>query len=854
MSDRFIRDMLVTALAFVLLLPTLPAQDLPKLEEALKAIDPISSSARQRLMLRKVIREVQKAIEVATDQPERWPLLELQFRAQQKLVKIDEDPKHRADILDTCRELVNAPDDFAMLRLKSDLLLSQIEQAKKGNNLSQRAKALRLFVDRYIGTAAGPEAIKTAIPMAREFGDSALIADLRQIIQVHYAADHEMIHYQKEQFPGEVFAAPFAGLIKSSDGKLMRFPMDAFGTSSFVLFWSKEGEGLQQLQRLAAASVLRGDMDGRLNILSCNLDDLEDAGESIVRGLGMNWPCLHLPGGRENHIFKVYGGNDPFLLRLSATAQAAIFMGGVRRNREDGSANYENTLNSYMARKWTKPVYSSQLRALSAGEFLIFDPLKGDSALPASIQPIQACFVAPPMRHQLSHQDQVANYRKAVDLCRKAIVTGSNDGDLWRIRDRLIVALMGLWKTEGDLAHLEASFVEAEAAMNAGYPSGADLIARFCLARQALRNPQADGGVIIDNFITESSASGPALAAACFLALDIADRLRFEQARDLILKQHTEEPEMWLIASFLLDRHHSYWMHQVPYTFGWIYDRREGHFITDGNSEPSRRMLSAELLGANGKPFQIPQDLTTDTTVIVFASAPPWSTKRDDGLPPSPERTLQTLLSLAQERPKQDLQVCVAFIDDKAYGESFTGLAKHELSCTMLAVPGGDHNSVVHRLGATALDQGLGGVILAKDGRILKVVSGLSPTSMRIGGIMENTVRRVMSRRDELKVLAIIEKGEVEAAKKLILTLAPHQDPDAVDDKGRSIKYPTQAMSHLRARARVHAAMKDWGKAHADAELICQRRARMDADMSRLSSQLGRDQVFRDEMKAKLDK
>ena len=145
-------------------------------------------------------------------------------------------------------------------------------------------------------------------------------------------------------------------------------------------------------------------------------------------------------------------------------------------------------------------------------------------------------------------------------------------------------------------------------------------------------------------------------------------------------------------------------------------------------------------------------------------------------------------------------------------------------------------------------------MILAKDGRILKVVSGLSPTSMRIGSIMENTVHRVISRRDELKVLAMIEKGELEAANKLILTLAPYQDPDAVDDKGRNIKHPTLPMSHLRARARVHAAMENWEKAYADAELIRQRCARMDADMSRLSSQLGRDLAFRDEMKAKLGK
>ncbi len=854
MSGRFVRGMLVIAVAFMFLPPSIPAQDLPKLEEALKAIDPTSSSARQRLLVRKVIRDVQKAIEAATDQATRWPLLEFLFRAQQKLVKLDDDPKHRADIIETCRELVNAPDDFAALRLKPDLLISQIEQVKKGNSPSERAKALRLCVERYIGTAAGPEAIKTAIPMAREFGDSALIADLRQVMQVHYAADHEIIDYQKEQFPGEVFAAPFAGVIKRSDGKLMRFPMDAFGTSAFVLFWSMEGEGLQQLQRLAEASKLREDMDGRLNVFSCNLDDLDDAGESIVRRLGMNWPCLHLPGGRENHIFKTYGGNDPFLLRLSATTQAAIFMGGVRRNREDGSANYENTLNSYMARKWTKPAYSSQLRALCAGEFLIFDPLKSDSALPASILPIQACFVAAPMRHRLSHQDQIANYRKAVDLCHKAIAAGSDAADLWRIRDRLIVALMALWKAEGDLAHLEASFVEAKAAMDAGYPNGTDLIARFCLARQALRNPQADSGAIIDDFITESSASGPSLAVACFLALDVADRLRFEQARNLILKEHTEKPEMWLIASFLLDRHHNYWMFQVPYTFGWIYDRREGHFITNGNAEPARRILKAELRSADSKPFRIPQDLKTDLTLIMFAAAPPWSSKRDDGLPPSPERAVQALVPLAQGRPEQDLQVCVAILDDKAYSEAFTDRAKNELPCTMLAVPGGVNNPLVHRLGVVTIDQGLSGVILAKDGRILKVVSGLSPTSMRIGSIMENTVRRVISRRDELKVLAMIEKGELEAANKLILTLAPYQDPDAVDDKGRNIKHPTLPMSHLRARARFHAAMENWEKAHADAELIRQRRARMDADMSRLSSQLGRDQAFRDEMKAKLGK
>ena len=840
MSKRLIHTAIVAATLALIALPVnLRAQELPKLEEALKAVDGGVSAARQRLAARRVIRDAQKAIEAAGEKPERWALLDFLFRAQQQLIRLDDDPKYRADMIETCRELVKAPDEFASLRLKPDLLLSQVEQAKSGSSLHERAKALRPFVDRYVGTPAGPEAIKTAVQMASEFGDSALIADLRQTMQMHYASDHAMIQYQRERFEGQAFAAPLAATLKRSDGKLMCFPMDAFGTSCLVLFWSKEGEGMQHLTRLAEACKTGSDMAGRLNIISCNLDELDDAGESMVRGLGVDWPCLHLPGGREHPVFKTYGGKDPYLLRLSATAQTAIGIGGVRRHKEDGSVNYDNTLKSYIARNWTDPAYSTQLRAMSAGEFLIFDPGKSE-VLSAALQPIQRCFVAPPMRHHLSHQEQLANLRKAVELCRKAIAEGSDAADLWMVRDRLIIALMSLWKSEGDLAHLKAAFVEAKTAIEAGYPDDKAVIARFCLARQALRDPEVDRGAVIDSYITDNKASGPALAAACMLAIDAADRVRFEQSRELILKQHTNDPSMWAITAFLLDRHHLYWMFKMPYTFGWIYNRREGYFITDGNVEAAKRMLKAELRDADGKAFRIPEDLTKDYTAIIFAAAPPWNSKRGDGLAPSPGRAVFDLEPFVQSRPDQDVQVCVAVLGEKPYDGVFKNRAKQEVPCTMLAVPNGLENSLVKRLGMPTLKSGLNGVILGKDGRILKAVSGLSPTSMRIGDIMGNSVRNLVARQDELKALAMIEKGQAEEAKQMILALAPHQDPE-------------QLLSHLRARARVYAALGDWEKALADAETVTRRRARMDADMSELSAQLGKDEAFRDEMKARLE-
>ena len=96
---------------------------------------------------------------------------------------------------------------------------------------------------------------------------------------------------------------------------------------------------------------------------------------------------------------------------------------------------------------------------------------------------------------------------------------------------------------------------------------------------------------------------------------------------------------------------------------------------------------------------------------------------------------------------------------------------------------------------------------------------------------------------------AMIEKGEAEAAKELILTLAPALDPDAVDGKGRPVKHPEQSMSHLRARARVYQALKEWKLALADADAVCKRQLKMDADMSRRSDQVEVDEALRDELK-----
>jgi len=850
------------------------AATIEKLDAGLAEAKAASSDARQRLAVRRSIRDAQELIEANKDKPERFLALEFLFRAQQVLIKLDADAKHRDELMDTCRELVKAPDEYAHLKFQADLLLSQAELAKKGASTDERAAALRPIVERYVKTKEGPRVLRVAMVMALELGDAKLVQDLQEMIAVHYSADHEMINFQRDKLGGQVLGVPFVGSFKRSDGKMVRYPMDGLGRSLMVLFWSKDDDGLAYAKGLAEAyAKMKDELAGSIEIISINVDGLPDAGESIIRGFGADWQCLHLPGGRENPIYKAYVRTDPLRLDVSSTGQAALIMEGVARKKlnQDGTVNFEHTLGSARAREWTRPEHCNLLCSLFAGDFLVFDPegfsaqtppewkalggktqplqRTGSSVPEETLAAIQSCFVAPPQRYSLTHSEIHANYSKAVQLSRKAMADHAAAPDLWIVRNRLIIALMGLWKNDGGLAHLEQAVDEAKAAMAAGYPAGCDVVARFCIAHEALRQADADSTAILDKFIADGGgdkAAGPVHAAAAILALDIADRVRFEGLRDVILKQHTENPMMWLMTSWMLDRHHAYWLFQVPFTAGWSYGRRQTYFQTRGDAEPSRRILKAELRTADGKVLRIPEDLDTEYTAIFFAPPQPWSSKRDDGLPPSPTRAVDPIASFAARRPKGDVKVALAVFGDEPAQVVLQDRNRKPAPCAMLALPGGADNPLVHRLGMLDTKGGVNSVIIDRQGRVL---TALSSQATQSGATMVN----VLARQDELKVNALIDAGKAEEAKTFILGLAPEYDPEAVDERGRKLPPPKHHISHLRARARVYMALKEWDKALADAEQVCSSQLGTDGGMSLRTDELDESEALRDAIKKQME-
>ncbi len=867
-----------------LLAPQLIAQDaatpisnevIAELDKQLNEAKVVSSEARQRLAVRRVISDAEDLVAAHATDTSRFLALEFLFRAYQRMLALDKDAENRKAFLAICQELVKAPDELAELRLEADLLLSQADLSKQGANAEARGEALRPLVARYLNTPVAAKVLRMTMLMALELGDNRLVTDLQEIIEQRFSSDLEMITFQRDKLGGQVLGAPFAGIFKRSDGKVVRLPMDTLGRSTMLIFWSKENGGEELLKGIAAAALeKKDDLNGRLELISFNLDELPDAGESFIRSLGVKWQVLHLPDGKKNPIYNAFVREDPRILTVNATGYTALIMAGTGRTKmkSDGKPDYTQMFQSALARSWTEPRYVMQIDSLMTGDFLVSDPEgRLDPTLPPelkaytmgekpqplarvatsvpeeALQAIQDCFVAPPLRYRMSPAESRTNYTKAVELCRKAIKDHAAAPDLWIVRNRLIIALMGLWKTEADLGKREEAVAEAKTALAAGYPPGCDIVARFCIAREALRDSAANPQSVISQFVSENGgdkAPGAVLSVAALLSLDVADRKGFEDYRKAILKSHTEYSMMWTFTSFLLDRHHRYWLFQVPFSAGWSYGRREGYFLGKGDVENAHRILRTELSTDQGKPLRIPEDLDSEWTAIVFAKGAPWSIKRDDGLPATPKNTLKSVINFASTRPAGDVKVMLALlggnVEPTRAGLSDPKNPTNNLECPILTVPGGMNNPLIQRLGILSEDIQLNSVLVNKDGRIAVMLSGIDHR--------EGVIINVIMREDEKAISALLERGEIQVAKDKIFALAPPFDANAVDSKGRKLIKPTISLAHLRARAKVYMALKDYDAALVDAEEVVQLQLGTDGGMSLRTDELDESEALRDEV------
>jgi hypothetical protein len=324
------------------------------------------------------------------------------------------------------------------------------------------------------------------------------------------------------------------------------------------------------------------------------------------------------------------------------------------------------------------------------------------------------------------------------------------------------------------------------------------------LARESLRNADIDAESVIRSFAESGGkkASGPVLAAAALLALDVADRKLHEDYRRAYLDNYAEHPAMWTATAFFLNRYHRYWMYHPPFVAGWTYGRRQGHFLAIGEPEDAKRTLQIELKTLEGDTVLFPRKDEGKWTVISFVSSAEANSY------------LSRYGKFAEERPVDNVNLLTAVLNDDAEMTRKVLEAKNSPDTfpTML-VPGGMQNSIVQKLGILAEETRPNLVLLRPDGSIAAALSGLTMSFLK-----DNVIQNVIELHDEKMVDEALARGDLEEAKRLAFAFAPVEEPTPPGEK----KKPAQKVSipHLRSRAKVCLAMGDLEAAYADAEQV----------------------------------
>lgn len=206
---------------------------------------------------------------------------------------------------------------------------------------------------------------------------------------------------------------------------------------------------------------------------------------------------------------------------------------------------------------------------------------------------------------------------------------------------------------------------------------------------------------------------------------------------------------------------------------------------------------------------------------------------------------MKQLTEFTTARGLGDVKCFVAMLNGTA--ESIrAGYEGKEPAYPLLTVPNGMNNPLIHRLGIQSEDHQLNSILIDQKGRIALAASGLITEGRGNATIHIN----VIASEEEKSVVALLEKGDITAAKDTIFRLAPPFDPSAVDAKGKPLKKPTYNIAHLRARARVYLALKDLDKALADAEEVVKEQLGKDGGMSLRTKELDASEALRDQIKA----
>jgi len=711
-------------------------KEIVSLQKELVEAGELSSKTRMRRAYKSVVRDAEKLLKSFPSATNHYRVLELIFQGQKRLLAQDNSNENRNALLETCSKLAGAPDEVADLRLEADLLLMEREQSIKKADVKERAAALEGVIARYRDTPGEAKSLMMASQIAPKLEAFDLEMDILRTMQERFSDDHTVIEFRRKSLAVGRIEALFRGAFTRTDGTLLKFPIDRLGHPCLMVFWTKKTEGFGvALKKMNEYEEL---YPGRFDFFSFNLDELPDAGESTLRALGLKWTALQLPGGKKNQAFRTYGRREPVSILVNAYGYTLL------SPTENYKGHQGTKVNPYRFDdvRLTSERYQSQLQSLFIGDFLVTNTETPQSGrLVEPLRAIQDCFVSPPLRYRLTREEALVNYRKALKLCADTIAKHPKDPDLWRVRNRRIIALLGMWKMAADPKYFEQAAKEARALLEVSLPDGADVVVRFCLAMEGLRENGADAKSILSGLIDDAEGSTVSVASAAILALVANSPELHEDYREILLKKDADDSRVWEVVSFLRDRYHRLDLLKVKLSrperrvrarYGYIVSPRE-HAVNHGLDPMTERLSEIELKTLDGGALKLPRETQDKLTLLMFVE-PPDEPEADfpipldkNGKPQKKNDPLRNVMNyafeFAERHVHKEVEVIAAFLCDDA-DRVRALMEKNEWPCRAAMVPGGLSNPLVRQLGVLSSDRIPNVYLLRRDGTVAWHTSG----------------------------------------------------------------------------------------------------------------------------------
>lgn len=783
--------------------PGIPETKITALKKELAEAGGATSSLRKLRAYKNVARDGEDLLEDSPAAPNRFRVLEIVFQARKRLIGLDNSDRNREELFETCAQLAQAPDEQAELRLEADLLLSEKSLSLKGADVEERSRALEELIKRYRGTTAEVKSLIIASQIAPKLGALDLEKTLFNTMKERFPADHDVIQMRRKHVGSSSLEVMFGGSFTRVDGVPLNFPHDLMGHLSIMVFWSQDTPGFELY--LKQVKELEIQYPGRFDIFSFNLDELPDSGVATLRKLELDWTVMRLPGGRNHPAFRSYATKDPDGIFVNAYGRALLAPKGAQGEKFELNAE-----------RISDERYLAQLQSLFIGDFLV--TAEPDEPTSPKLAAIQECFIAAPFRYRLKPEQALANYTKASKLCTDAIKTEPKVG-IPALRNRRIIALMGMWNLAGEPAHLAEAVKEAKAALAMTLPPGADVVSRFCLAKDTLRTNEAvKMEAVVSAFLADcggTEAPVSAVAAAAILALDANARDLHERTRATLLSvPQSDNPMLWPVAAYLRDLVHTYDVLRA--NFIYRHSKRERqlrmrtHIANLGGEARRDRLPEIELKTLDGGTLSLPRDSAGKLTLLVFVepSAGPnaefplnddeeGKVKKGGTAATAWERVglLSHACVLAERHVNKDLNTIVAVLSDDA--ARIAALMKaREFTCQATMVQGGLANPMVRRLGILSADLTPNFFLIRRDGSIAWQATGVPHVDA--GEFASMLASKVQIEVCELEhAYQVLEKGDFKKAARVFG--GPYL-PWLPDRFGwRSSRYHGQSIAHMGA-------------------------------------------------------